>query len=61
MPINVVPYNFVDFGCSAGCSMTFAMDPLGGRRALGLDINTTKVNTARAAGFNVEVADLIEP
>jgi hypothetical protein len=58
MQIDLAPYDFVDFGCSSGGSIAFAMDRLGGRRGLGLDISPAKVNAARAAGFNVEVADV---
>jgi hypothetical protein len=56
--INLSAYDFVDFGCSAGGSIAFARDHLGGRRGLGLDISPKKVEAAKAAGFDAEVADV---
>lgn len=53
-------YDFVDFGCSKGGSMRFAMDALGGQRGIGLDIDPDKVDACRRSGFEAEVADLTE-
>jgi SAM-dependent methyltransferase len=58
MVIDLSKYDFVDFGCSAGGSIAFGRDCLGGRNGLGVDINPEKVAAARAAGLSAEVADV---
>lgn len=51
-------YDFVDFGCSTGGSIQFAQKTLGGVRGLGLDINAAKVEAAKRAGFEAQLADV---
>lgn len=56
--IDLESYDFVDFGCSLGGSMGLAQKHLGGRRGLGIDRSPTKVEKARARGFDVVRGDL---
>lgn len=58
--INFDSYDFIDFGCSDGGSMRFAMDALGGRRGVGLDIDPQKVAKACAAGFEAIEMDVTQ-
>lgn len=58
--IDLSPFDFVDFGCSAGRSILFAQQRLGGRRGLGLDIDPRKVEAARSCGVDAMVADVTE-
>lgn len=51
-------YDFVDFGCSNGGSMKFAMDRLGGENGIGFDINPEKVEKAKAMGLSAHLADV---
>lgn len=51
-------YDYLDFGCSEGGSLSFARDVLGGRRGLGLDIDPQKVAKARSAGFEALQMDV---
>lgn len=53
-------FDFIDFGCSKGGSLSFAKEKLGGRRGLGVDISPTKVAQARHAGFDACLADARE-
>lgn len=61
MPIDLVEYDFVDFGCSAGGSMKFAMEHLGGKRGIGIDLDEKKVAATRREGFDATVGDLSKP
>jgi hypothetical protein len=56
--ISLAGYDFVDFGCSAGGSIHFAMNKLGGKRGLGLDIKPKKIARSRAKGYEAELADV---
>lgn len=49
--------DFIDFGCSDGGSMRFAVEKLGGRKGLGIDISLAKVNAARASGLHIIQGD----
>lgn len=51
-------YDFIDFGCSKGGSMSFAMTRLGAGRGLGIDIDARKVEQTRALGFDAVEYDL---
>ena len=57
MQIDLSAYDFVDFGCSHGGSLAFGKAQLGGNRGLGLDRDPARVEAARVAGFEAEVAD----
>jgi hypothetical protein len=59
--IDLTPYDFVDFGCSAGSSIEFAKRAFDGRRGLGIDISLDKVASATAAGFESVLADATDP
>lgn len=54
-------YDFLDFGCSGGGSMTFARDHFSAKRGLGLDIDQNKIAATKAAGFEAAYADLSVP
>ena len=56
-PIDLRPYQFIDFGCSSGGSSDLARKKLGGDRGLGLDIDPVKVALARKAGHDVLEVD----
>ena len=51
-------FDFIDFGCSKGGSLSFGKSRLGGKRGLGVDIAPAKVQQARAAGFDACLADV---
>jgi SAM-dependent methyltransferase len=55
--VDLAPFDFVDFGCSAGGSIDWAARRFGGRRGLGVDISPDKVAAARAAGHEAMLAD----
>ncbi|MEQ1950604.1 class I SAM-dependent methyltransferase [Mesorhizobium sp. CN2-181] len=61
MTIDLAPYDFVDFGCSSGGSIKFAMERLGGVNGVGVDLDPVKVAATREKGFNAELADLTLP
>ncbi len=50
-------FDFIDFGCSNGGSLIFGHDRLGGERGFGIDLSPSKIEQARAAGFQACVAD----
>ncbi len=58
MQIELSAYDFVDFGCSYGESIAFCKDQLGEHRGLRLDFDPKKVDAARAAGCDAEVAGI---
>ena len=51
-------FDFLDFGCSKGASLRFGMKTLKGRRGLGIDIDASKVEKTRQAGFQACQADI---
>lgn len=51
-------FDFVDFGCSRGGSIRFAMSAFGAKRGLGIDLSASKVSEARSAGFEAIVYDI---
>ena len=53
-------FDFLDFGCSSGGSIKWAKKVLGGRRGLGIDIDRAKVETARAAGCDAILFDILD-
>ena len=55
--ISLAGHDFVDFGCSTGGSMEFAINKLGGTRGLGLDIDPRKVAASQGRGFAAFQAD----
>ena len=57
--LNDGAYDFLDFGCSSGGSMSFAKKYLGGNNGLGLDINTEKVKETQANGFDAVAEDIL--
>ncbi|QNM83814.1 class I SAM-dependent methyltransferase [Sphingomonas sabuli] len=59
--IDLSPYDFVDFGCSVGGSMTFAQKAFRGGRPIGIDIDPKKVERTREAGFDAVLADATDP
>ena len=52
-------YDFLDFGCSTGGSISFAQKYLGGSHGLGLDINSEKVKLTQANGFDAISEDIL--
>lgn len=44
--LNIDEYDFVDFGCSTGRSLSFGEKKLGGKRGIGIDIDIEKVKRA---------------
>jgi len=58
MIINLKPFDFLDFGCSNGGSIEYAKKELGGRKGLGLDIDSKKVSKARRLGYSAKISDL---
>jgi SAM-dependent methyltransferase len=50
--------DFIDFGCSSGGSLTYAMKTLGGTKGIGIDIDDKKVAKTKAAGFLALHGDL---
>ena len=58
--INLSLYDFVDFGCSKGGSIDFAVKKLGGSRGVGLDVDPRKVEATRQAGYEAHIADVSE-
>ena len=52
MTIDLAPYDFVDFGCSSGGSIKFAMERLGGVNGIGVDLDPEylKAHAARPRG-----------
>jgi len=59
--IDLSPFDFVDFGCSVGGSMKFAERAFAGGKAIGIDIDPTKVERTRAAGYEAVLADATDP
>lgn len=58
-PIDLTPYEFLDFGCSAGGSLRrFGKLFECTKPGLGLDISEEKVKATREAGFDAELCDL---
>jgi SAM-dependent methyltransferase len=53
-------FDFLDFGCSRGGSIRWAMKSFGGKRGLGIDINPNKVAEARGAGFDAINFDILQ-
>ena len=51
-------YDFVDFGCGQGGSIDAAERMFGGRRGIGLDIDSRKVDAVRMAGYEARVCDV---
>ena len=51
-------YDFLDFGASKGGSIDFAKVRLGGRRGLGIDSDSVKVEQMRRAGYACIEADV---
>lgn len=60
MTLHLENYGFLDFGCSNGLSLKFGESKLGGRNGLGVDVDLTKLEAAKRAGFNVAAGDLTE-
>lgn len=59
--IDLTEFDFVDFGCSVGGSMKFARTAFDGGRAIGIDIDETKVERTREAGYEAVLADATDP
>ncbi|HET6941607.1 MAG TPA: methyltransferase domain-containing protein [Sphingomicrobium sp.] len=59
--IDLSEFDFVDFGCSVGGSMKFAERAFAGGRAVGIDIDPSKVERTRAAGYEAVLADATDP
>ena len=53
-------HDFVDLGCSHGGSLEYCAHRFGADRGLGLDIDSRKVEEARAAGHDAVVADVTQ-
>jgi SAM-dependent methyltransferase len=51
-------YDFIEFGCGDGRSMSFAMEHFDAKRGLGIDLSPHKIALARAAGCDVEHGDV---
>ena len=51
-------FDFIDFGCSEGGSFKIAQNIFQADKGLGIDADPKKVETARAAGFDVYQADI---
>lgn len=51
--------DFMDFGCSRGGSIAYAMKHFGGLRGLGIDVDPLKVAKTRERGFKAEVMDIL--
>ncbi len=51
-------FDFVDFGCGQGGSIEAAERMFGGRRGIGLDIDSRKVDAVRRAGYEARVCDV---
>ena len=57
--IDTKDYEFLDFGCSAGGSLsTYGKMFQAKNKGLGLDIDPEKVRLTREKGFNAEVCDI---
>ena len=52
-------YDFIDLGCGRGGSMNFCAKRFGAKGGLGVDLSVEKVREARAAGYDVIVADAL--
>jgi len=50
--------DFIDFGCSSGGSLSYAMKTLGGVKGIGIDIDEKKVAKTKDAGFLALHGDL---
>ncbi|MDT9302517.1 MAG: class I SAM-dependent methyltransferase [Limnospira sp. PMC 1281.21] len=51
-------FDYLDFGCSKGNSLTWSKRLFGGKKGLGIDIDPKKVAEAQAAGHNAVVFDI---
>ena len=51
-------YDFVDFGCSSGGSIKYAMKTFGATHGVGIDISPEKVAKTRQQGFDAELGDV---
>ena len=51
-------YDFLDFGCSKGSSLSFAMSKLGGKKGLGIDIDKKKIEECKKNGHDAILYDL---
>lgn len=56
--IDIRNYDFVEFGASKGRSIAFAIEHLGGKRGLGIDIDSKKVRMTSEFGFDCLEADV---
>lgn len=52
-------FDFIDFGCGIGGSMSLAKQIFDGERGLGLDVSETKINDAKAKGYEAECIDIL--
>jgi hypothetical protein len=59
--IDLTDFDFVDFGCSVGGSMKFARAAFDGGKAIGIDIDESKVERTRGAGYEAVLADATDP
>ena len=59
--IDLREFDFVDFGCSVGGSMKFARTAFNGGTAIGIDIDESKVERTREAGYEAVLADATDP
>lgn len=50
--------DYIDFGCSKGGSLEFAQKRFGGRKGLGIDVDSAKVERTRHAGFAAVTYDI---
>ena len=51
-------YDFLDIGSSKGGSIDFARDKLGGKRGLGVDVNTANIELMRMRGYDCLHGDI---
>lgn len=59
---NIIERNgidFIDFGCSKGGSIDFAMKRFGGRAGLGIDTDIKKVDATSARGYHAIKLDIL--
>ena len=51
-------YDSIDFGCSKGTSIDYAMSAFGAENMLGIDIDPKKVDACIRRGYSAIVGDL---
>ena len=52
-------FDFIDFGCGIGGSMSLATELFDGKKGLGLDISKNKIQNAKKSGYEAECIDIL--